>query len=467
MTVEALLRPGARRVLAVLAATLALASLGWAQGMYYKEVRKDGRIYVFNDAKKAEAFEKSGETGTGLSRPGVGPNGETVVADSEHALELFFFKHGIAQVVERPKPPALKIEWRDGKTRITTDKAYLEVSNRVQVRYTHDLPYESVTLPGTRKAGDSRGSFRIRRAKFKLEGWFYKPELTYEVQTNWPAITGSNPGAFLEDANIGWDISKKGTFKVLFGQNKVAFGHQELISSGNQVFVDRAEVSNQFARGRDVGLSVIGVLGNNRIEYRAGVYNGNGLTRTVNDKDQFQYNARVMWQITGGQSLKQRAWVSGPLYSEGDFESTDKPIVWLAGNFEKNDFHRTTSSVDLKDTIYGLDAGMKYKGVYLTAECYIRERTPETGVKFNSDGWFAQASYLIGKKRQWEIAGRYGRFEPSSLVSAERSELRFGANYYYSRHGLKVQADYGRLGTEARTGNTENNELRLQTQFIF
>ncbi len=448
--------------------SLALGAGASAQGMYYKEIKKDGRIYVFNDAKKAEAFEQSGETGTGLTRPGVGPNGETVVADSEQALDLFFYKHGIAQVVERPKPPTQRIEWRDGKTRITTDRAYLEVSNRVQVRYTHEFPDDTITLPGTASPGDSRGNFRIRRAKFKLEGWFYVPELTYEVQMNWPAVTGSNVGAFLEDANIGWDVSKKGTFKLLFGQNKVPFGHQELTSSGSQSFVDRAEVSNQFARGRDLGLSVIGVLGNNLLEYRAGVYNGNGLTRTTNDNDQFQYNARLMWQVAGGQNLKQRAWVSGPLYSESDFESTDKPLVWLAANFEKNDFHRTTTNVDLKDTIYGFDAGLKYKGVYLTSEYYIRERRPEGGSTFNSDGWFAQASYLMGRKRQWEIAGRYGSFDPSDAVSInERNEWRVGGSYYYNRHNLKVQADYGQLETEASAGNIKNKEFRLQTQFIF
>ncbi len=446
---------------------LALANGAAAQGMYYKEIKKDGRIYVFNDAKKAEAFEKSGEVGTGLTRPAAGPNGETVVADSEQALELFFFKYGIAQVVERPKSPTQKIEWRDGKTRITTDKAYLEVSNRVQVRYSHEFPADTVTLPGTAKAGDSRGSFRIRRAKFKLEGWVYKPELAYEVQLNWPAVTGSNPGAFLEDANISWDVSRKGTFKLMLGQNKVPFGHQELTSSGSQSFVDRSEVSNQYARGRDLGLTVIGVLGNNRLEYRAGIYNGNGLTRTTNDNDEFQYNARLMWQLTGGQNLKQRAWVSGPLYSEGDFETSDKPIVWLAGNFEKNDFHRTTTNNDLKDTIFGFDGGLKYRGFYATAEYYIRERTPETGSRFNSDGWFAQASYLFGK-RKWEIAGRYGTFDPSDLVgSNDRKEWRVGGSYYYNRHSMKVQADYGQLEAGASTGSVKNKELRVQTQIIF
>jgi phosphate-selective porin len=447
---------------------VAVAASSLAQGMYYKEIRKDGRIYVFNDARKAEMFEKSGEIGTGLTRPGAGPNGETVVADSEQALDLFFFKYGIPQVVERPKPPTQRIEWRDGKTRITTDRAYLEVSNRVQVRYTHELPDDAIQLPGTDAKGDSKGSFRIRRAKFKLEGWMFNEFITYETQLNWPAATGSNVGAFLEDANIAWDPTKKGVFKVQFGQNKVPFGHQELTSSGNQLFVDRAEVSNIYARGRDLGLSVIGVLGGNKLEYRAGIYNGNGLTRAANDNDKFQYNARLMWQVSGKEPLKQRAWVSGAYYSEGDFESTDTPLLALAANFESNDFHGTTTGVDLKDKVLGFDGTFKFKGVFATAEYYLRERTPETGEKFDSDGWFAQLAYSFGPGRRYALAGRYGSFDPSSLVSVNRrTEWRVGFSYFYSRHTLKVQADYGQLKTEAAAGDLTNGEFRLQTQFIF
>jgi phosphate-selective porin len=451
--------------------TLGVASRASAQGMFYAEEKKDNRFYVFNIKDNWERFKASGEIGTGLTRLGVGPNGETVYADNETAMELFFFKYGIKEVVERPKPPTQRVEWRDGKTRFTLgNNYYLEVSNRVQVRYTHEIPDDSITLPGTAAAGDSKGSFRIRRAKFKLEGFMFKPEITYEVQLNWPAVTGSNPGAFLEDAQIGWDVSKKGTFRLMFGQYKVPFGHQELTSSGSQLFVDRAEVSNQYARGRDLGLGVIGVLFNNRLEYRAGLFNGNGLTRTTNDNDQFQYNARVMFQLAGNQNLKQRGWVSGAFYSEGDFESTDKPLVAIAANFEKNDFHRTTTNVDLKDTIWGFDGTFKFKGVFATAEYYIRERNPETGSKFNSDGWFAELAYNMGKKRNWAIAGRVGSYDPSDLASGnDRNEWRVGLSYFYSRHTLKVQADYGQLEDEgARSGaGVKNKEFRLQTQFIF
>jgi hypothetical protein len=36
---------------------------------------------------------------------GAGPNGETIVADSERAMQLYFFKHGISEAVPEPPPP--------------------------------------------------------------------------------------------------------------------------------------------------------------------------------------------------------------------------------------------------------------------------------------------------------------------------------------------------------------------------
>ena len=126
--------------LSLLALVLVGSAQAFAQGFYYKEIEKDGRIYVFNNADRAEAFEKTGEMGIGITQPGVGPKGETVVGDSERALQLFFFKHGISEAVPEPAQPVQRIEWRDGKTRITTDLAYLEISNRIMVRYTHEDP---------------------------------------------------------------------------------------------------------------------------------------------------------------------------------------------------------------------------------------------------------------------------------------------------------------------------------------
>lgn len=453
----------ARRCLMVAGAlllALMAATSSWAQGMFYAEEQKDGRFFVFNNKGNWERWKASGEVGTGLTRLGVGPNGETVYADNETALELFFFKYNIKEVVERPKSPTSRVAWSPGRTTLTFDNAVVNLSNRIQVRYTHELPDDTVQPAGTAGRGDSKGSFRIRRAKFKIDGWFYKNWMQYEFQANWPAVnTSGNPGAMLEDANLNVDLTKgKRQLQVKIGQYKVPFGRQELTSSGSQQFVDRSQVSNQYARGRDIGAQLWGNLGGNTWEWRVGVFNGNGLTQTADNNSQKQVNARLMWQA-GGRNVG---------YSESDFESTDKPLFALAANFERNNFHRVTTNNDLKDEVYGFDGSFKWKRFSSVAEYYIRERTPETGAAFNSDGYFAQAGLFLNKARNWELAARYGSFDPSDLVSGnDQRELRAGVNWFYSntRHNFKVQADFGQL--ENKQTSVKNQELRVQTQFIF
>ncbi len=402
------------RVAAIACGLLVATTLGGgavsAQGFYYKQLVRDGRIYVFNNAEEADRFEKSGVIGRAITGPDTGPNGETVVGDSERALQLFYFKHGIPAVVPEPASSTLRVEWRDGKTRVTTDDAHLEISSRVQMRFTQEIPDDMVHLGGVDDAGDPRGSFRIRRAKFKLEGWFWHQDrLSYEVQVNWPAVAGSNSGALLEDASLAWDPAGSGRFRIVLGQFKAPMGRQELTSSGNQQFVDRSLVSNEYARGRDTGIAVQGVLFGNRLEYRAGMFNGNGLTRATNDNDTFQYNGRVMWQPNGNQNLAQRAWVSGALYSEADFESTTRPLYAFGLNLERDDFFRTVAapaSANRRSSIVGVDGVFKYAGLFATGEWYWRQTELQSGPVFHANGWYLQGGRMLNRARTWEAAAR-------------------------------------------------------------
>lgn len=455
---------------------LSLAVLGvlvsspaaFSRGLYYKEVHRDGRIFVFNDPAEAERFEAYREIGTTIARVGAGPNGETVIAGSEAALELFLLKHGVAEPVPPAQEPALKVEWRDGKTRITTDNAYLELSNRIQVRYTQEFPDETVQLPGTGEPGDGKGSFRIRRAKLKLEGWIYEDWLEYELQANWPGVAGSNAGALLEDANLNWDVTGgKRHFMVKIGQFKVPFGQQELTSSGSQQFVDRALVSNFYFQGRDTGIQVWGQKAN-KLEYRVGMFNGNGITRSANDNDSFQYDARVRFQPNGAVPL---ADTSGPLNSESDFESWQlaRPLFALGAAYEHSDFRHTSGdpSANLTSDLVELDAIYKYRGLFATAAYVFGRREPEGDDRFDTDGWLAQGGYFF-KKDTWEIAGRYGETNPSDLVDRDAiKEVGAALSYFYNKHNLKVQADFRRVTFESIAKDTVNYELRVQTQFIF
>jgi phosphate-selective porin OprO/OprP len=250
----------------------------------------------------------------------------------------------------------------------------------------------------------------------------------------------------------------------------VPFGRQQLTSSGNQQFVDRSLVSDEYERGRDIGVSVQGAVWNNKLEYRAGVFNGNGLNRPSNDNDKLQYNARLMWQPNGAQVLAQRAWVSGALYSEADFESTTVPLYAFGLNFESNNFHRTTTGDDLKSTIVGVDGLYKFKGFSATGEYFLRTRRPETAAKFDSNGGYLQAGMMLNQFRTWEAVARYGERDVSDLVgNDEIKEVRGGINYYYRRHSLKFQTDVGLVetGRAAAGGSRKDYELRMQAQFIF
>ncbi len=460
-----------------LAATSALGqiptSANTIQSLFYKEIEKDGRIYVFNIPEEADRFEKSGETGRAITRIGVGPNGETVVGDSETALELFFFKHGISEKVDRPKDPPFNIVWRDGKTRFTLGTGfYMEMSNRVQVRYTQEFPDDTVKLPGTENAGDDKGSFRIRRAKFKIEGWFYKPYLNYELQMNWPGAVGANVGAFLEDANINWDLTKgKKQFMVRVGQNKVPFGLQELISSGSQQFVDRALSSNIYFRGRDTGANIWGVLGNNKFEYRLGVYNGNGLTRPANDNDKLQKNARFTFQPNGASPMG--FWGSGAHMTESDMDTRalGRPIFTVSAAFEENDLSfadATNIAANIKSTLFTVDSLYKWKGFSATGAYTWGERDPQDPAvtDFDTEGGFVQAGYFV-MPDIWEVAFRYGWSDANTILGFQTTEVGGAVGYFYNKHNLKVQADFRRISTESSTGETDNHEFRIQTQFIF
>ncbi|MBN2370320.1 MAG: hypothetical protein JXO72_07525 [Vicinamibacteria bacterium] len=474
---------------AFMVAGMGLLTNSWAQGAFYREVVKDGRIHVFNNPISFEQFEGSGEVGAGaITLIGKGPQGETMVFDSENAIHMYNFKHDLPgeafKAAEVPKAkPMMNVAWKDGKTTIETDKAALILSNRVQVRFTYEMPDDARKIAGTRNAGDPMGSFRIRRAKTKFEGWFYKKTLTYELQLNWPDTT--NP---LEDANLNCDVSGNKQFQVKLGQFKVPFGRQELTSSGSQQFVDRSIVSGEFAKGRDLGVQLWGLLAAKKLEWRLGAFNGNGRTKSANDNDNFQINGRVMFQPFG--DFK---------YSESDFESVDKPLLAIAGNFEINDLtypsSASESKSDVKDyttdangastklkavsttkatatakrAVLGGDMAFKYKGVSVFVEYFDRKVDPfdgaDFGASYKSKGLHAQAGYLFAKKK-WEVAVRYATLDPTDVESDDdRTEIGGGVSYFYNKHACKVQADFRQIEDKAK--KTKNNELRVQTQFIF
>lgn len=432
---------------ALVLALMATPAAAQIMGLYYQEVEKDGRIYVFNTPERYKMFEESGEVGTAITLPGIGVDGKTVVAENETAIDLYLFRHnlpGYERSTPKPPTPAYNVSWKDGKTTIETKSFKLDLSNRVQIRYTQEMP----------EVGDDVGSFRIRRAKTKFEGWAYDKNLTYELQLNWPDT--SNP---LEDAAINYDFTRgKKMFQLKAGQYKVPFGRQELTSSGSQEFVDRSIVSNEFARGRDIGVQIWGLPAGGKLDWRVGLFNGNGRTVSRNDNDKFQYNARLTWQPFG--DVK---------YSEGDFDSTDRPLFAIAGQYESNERAVAASGTTPADSadreVVGGDVVFKYKGLFLFAELFDATTERRIASDFDSDGFNAQIGYFIIPQK-FEIAGRFAVLDPNSdRDDDEREERGIALGYFFNKHARKLQLDYRQL--ENKANDREDDEVRLQYQIIF
>jgi hypothetical protein len=112
-------------VVVVLAASVGASAQ--VMGLYYKEVEKDGRIYVFNTPERYKLWSESGDMGQAVTLLGAGPNGETIVGENETAIDLYVFKHNL-EGYDRPTPkPAVPPAFPANKFGI---RVYADVSSK-------------------------------------------------------------------------------------------------------------------------------------------------------------------------------------------------------------------------------------------------------------------------------------------------------------------------------------------------
>lgn len=340
-------------------------------------------------------------------------------------------------VKEEHEAERVEYSWKDGETTFRFGAGEMTVSNRLQFRWTDER----------RDGREAQRAFDVPRARTKTAGWIYSKHFTYELQLDWA------DGPELQDLYLSWDVSRTEAFEIQAGQFKAPFGRQRLTSSGSQQFVDRSIVSREFTEGRDMGLQLKGLLAQKRVEYRVGVFNGDG-QNTLARGGGPQYNGRVMFQPFG--KVK---------YSEGDLDYAEAPLLAIAGNFEVNDRRGATSGDDRKRVIVGTDVAFHYRGLSLLGELFLRTLTPEAGAAFRSNGVMVQAGYLVVPRRL-EIAGRFATWDPTALVlSDDRREVGLAVGCFVNRHHLKVQTDVRRLDDRRR--NRTDHEIRAQLQIIF
>jgi hypothetical protein len=273
-----------RRAAFVLAGLLATAAVmsppaahGQIMGLYYQEVEKDGRVYIFNTPEKYTAWQQSGDMGVAVTLIGRGPNGETLVAENDTALDLYLFKHnlpGYERTTPKPPTPPDPNAWYN-KLKVSG----LAFGDAYAVT-DHHLP--------AAKAADN--GFWLRRAYLGFDATFnsqFSSRLRFEMNSPGDFTTGGSMTPFVKDAYLTYKrndalslvagISAPPTFEVIEG----FWGYRS---------VEKTPVDLQRLQGsRDFGLAAKGTVAGGKVKYHAMVANGGNVPQETLDNGKAAY----------------------------------------------------------------------------------------------------------------------------------------------------------------------------------
>jgi Phosphate-selective porin O and P len=433
---------------------LALTGGAWAQNMFYREVAKDGRIYVFAIGSRYDGFEKSGgaEIGVAITRLGYGPNQETVIFDSEDAINLYNFKHNLpgevfAKPKEAPKP---------------REESFFKVGVTIFADYTYQ---DEPKVTDADKNSINASSFELRRAYINVTGnisdWVsYRvtPDISGRFATTTTATALPTDAAV--SASTNYDGSLVYRLKYAFGQvnlDKVTT-HGTWVRFGQQQtpFVDFMEgiyryrfqgtifeEREGFLSSSDVGLSGRYVFPNDYGDVHLGYYNGDTYSRAeANDRKAFQIRGTLRPLPKMGAAKGIRLTV---------FYDADKPIqggkrdrLIVAGTFEHKYLNLGLDYLDAKDQSSPTKAEVKANGWTIWAE----PRSPSG----------------------FEGLLRYDHFKPNKDVNAVKTRFLGGLSYW-----LKVKAplavavlvDYEQVKYDTLLARPTEKRFEIKTLFNF
>lgn len=263
--------------LAVAVALAALAAPAGAQGLYYREAERDGKVYVFNLAKEFDAFQKGSVPALAIERLGWGPKGETVVFDSPEALNLFAFKHGKAPEAPAPaaKPESKKEESKKDEPKPLRFSGYV-FGDVYYFPQNHDPKF------------DGQNGLWLRRGYFTVDrdlgtAW----SMRFRLEVNSPSLqqTQDSLKPYVKDAYLRWThgaqnvflgISPSPTWELIEG----FWGYRH---------VEKTPLDLQgWAGSRDTGLAAKGTFDKaKKFGYHAMIGTGTGVRNETNKEKRF------------------------------------------------------------------------------------------------------------------------------------------------------------------------------------
>jgi hypothetical protein len=368
-----------------------------AQNAFYVEEKKDGRIYVFNNPKAYTEWKASGEMGKSITRVGAGPNGETLVFDSEEALHLYNFKHDIPGEVMTTTPSAPPPAVQEKLPYKFSGYMFGDYFYNVQ-RDPNIANFSNVATGGAKKLN----GFQFRRIYFTFDDDISEHFTTrFRLEADQAALSSDGKiSVFVKDAYLRW--------KNAFGNNDVIFGIQPTpayVDYSEAIWFRSLEKTIMDLRGilgsRDIAISLRGKLDNaGKFNYWVEAGNGSGNKPETDKFKRFMFNLQFKptdkLYLTVYQDIKQAPEIANPNVPGGTIGNNSYTTYFSAIDTVK-DKYAVGGEAFFSRTKDGIARGVAPSVTFDT----------KNAIGFSGWGW-----YMANTK--FGVVGRYDRFDPNN-----------------------------------------------------
>ena len=382
-------------------------------------------------------------------------------------IEAYLHKEQAEGNLAKLLRPPVEVGYKDGFYFKTEDNRFnMRMTGRLQMRYEYE----------DRDVADDESYFFLRRSRLKWDGhaydhFAYKIEL--QLSSTGTKSTSSDDGDRAKAVELlDWwaEYEKYDYAKIRFGQWKVPFNRQRVISSSVLQMIDRSLAQDVFTMDRQIGAQISGMVHNRQLEYFLGMFNGNGRNESSNGDTEHMYIARLSWSNPGGYG-------KGIEEQESDIEWSEKPLYHISAaiSFDSASDLRMTlkdgsrfSAEEVDWTNVVGEYGLKYKGFSTNAEFYWSKAHDIGEEEIANRGFFVQGGYFI-MPHKFEVAGRYSYVDyDDQLEDDSLKEVALGLNWYFEGdHSNKLQFNYINVNEGIPGADVNDKFYRLQYQIAF
>lgn len=381
---------------------------------------------------------------------------------------------------DKPTPAAtdFRAYWRDG-LRFTTADGMFDL--RVGGRLMFDWVWMGEDDQIKADFGQQEDGVRFRRGRFYLRGSIYE-NMDYMLQ-----IDFAGGQVALKDVYLG--LSDLPVGKLRMGQFKEPFSLEELTSSNQMTFLERA-LPNVFAPSRNAGFMLHDTLFAQRMTWAAGLFRDFDDTAGLGVDDAgYNVTARLTglpWYEDNGASLLHL----GAAYS---YRNPDETVRYRARpETPINDRFVDTGNIPVdRVNLLGLEAAWVSGPLSLQGEYVMTGIDGQDGSDVDLSGYYAQASYfLTGERRPystssgtfgppkpkknfrsggslgaWEVKGRYSSLDlnDGAVQGGKMSNISAGVNWYLNPNA-RIMWDYIHSDVE---GSGKANILMMRLHAFF